>query len=160
MNKISLVTRRKDKAFDAPTAASQRARERLALEQAERPEEHEDDISVSHEEGAPTIELEMQQSSGIDPEAIAEEYLKGRDEAEIRTRISKEQKSENKWELKLQFLPEHTSKLLSAQELAMMLGVSIHTIYSMRKKGKITGYKVGHAWRFIWTEVLEALEKK
>jgi hypothetical protein len=41
-----------------------------------------------------------------------------------------------------------------------MLGVSDHTVLSLRKSGKIKGYHVGHGWRFIWGEVVAALEDK
>ena len=44
--------------------------------------------------------------------------------------------------------------------LATMLGVSKHTILSLRKSGRIKGYHVGHGWRFIWVEVVAALEDK
>lgn len=161
MNKISLVSRRRDKAFDAPTQASLRARARLEEDSSNENEnapQTSPDISVTMEEGAQTIDLSMNTTNGIDPEVLAEEYLHGRDEAELRTLISKK-KMADKWELKLQFMPERPSKLLSAKELSSMLGISSSSIYLLRKKGVIKGYQAGRAWRFMWSEVLEALEK-
>lgn len=164
MNKISLVSRRRDQRFDSPTRASLRARERFREEalQAEIPDrDHPDsinaDITVGFERGAPTVEVEVPSDQRLNLEDLASEYLGDNNSAEIRTEISKERIGD-KWGLKIQFMPDHTSRMLSTKELALMLGVSSHTIYKLRKANKIKGYKAGTRWRYIWTEVLAALE--
>jgi excisionase family DNA binding protein len=165
MSKISLVTRRKDKYFDCPTAASQRAQKRLSEEQqqqakdADEPEHpSEQDISVSIEEGAPTVDVTLPSDRRIDFEQLAAEYLQGKDKANIMAVIEKEKIGE-KWGLKLQFLPEQPTKMLTAKQLAQMFGVGTHTIYHLLKTGVIQGYKIGKAWRFNWSEVIQALGK-
>jgi excisionase family DNA binding protein len=161
MSKISLVSRRKDKYFDSPTQASQRAQKRIATEQQAdqntvSPQTPPEDISVSMEQGAPTVELKLPPDQRLDFEQLAEEYLHGKDKARIMAVVEKEKIGE-KWGLKLQFLPELPSKMLSAKQLAQMFGVSPHTIYSLLKKGIIKGYKIGRTWRFNWSEILESL---
>ncbi len=164
MNKISLVSRRLDKSFDTPTRASQRAHERMEEQIAgtdtdsDQPQDK-NSVSVSIQEGSPTVEIDLPNDKHVDFECLATEYLQGKDKTMITTEISKE-KIGDKWELKLQFMPEHPSKLLTAKELAAMLGVSITTVYTMRKNNGIKSYKVGNSWRFMWSEVLEALENK
>jgi len=167
MSKISLVSRRKDKYFDSPTQASQRAQKRLAENQDSPPEAKptappdpsvRQNVNISVEEGSPTVELQMPPSQRLDFEALASEYLKGKDKAKIMTIIEKEKIGE-KWGLKLQFLPEQPSRLLSSKQLAQMFGVSTHTISRLTKEGMIKGYKVGKHWRFNWSEVLESLDK-
>ena len=163
MSKISLVSRRKDKYFDSPTQASQRAQHRLAEENNQVPatpkENTPNSISVSVEEGSPTVELNVPPDQHLDFEALATEYLKGKDKAKIITIIEKE-KIGDKWGLKLQFLPEQPFKLLSSKQLAQMFGVSPHTIARLVKQDVIKGYKVGKHWRFNWSEVLESLDKQ
>ena len=164
MSKISLVSRRKDKYFDSPTQASQRAQKRLAEEESSTkptppPGNGTKDINILMEEGAPTVELNVPPDQNLDFEALASEYLKGKDKAKIMTVIEKE-KIGNKWGLKLQFLPEQPSKLLSSIQLAQMFGVSPHTISRLVKQGIIKGYKVGKHWRFNWSEILESLGKQ
>ena len=163
MNKISLVARRRDKAFDSPTEASERARKRIEDEKPEEaavePTSGAEDVSVTMEEGIPTVELDVPADQHLSLDEIAEEYLSDADQAQVLTTISKE-KVGGKWGLRLQFMPDHPAKLLSSKELAAMLGVSIHTIYHLRKSGKITGYKAGRTWRYVWSEVLDALEDK
>ena len=163
MSKISLVSRRKDKYFDSPTQASQRAQQRLAEEESQAHPPTEGDstknVNVSVEEGAPTVELNIQPDQRLDFEVLAAEYLKGKDKAKIMTVIEKE-KIGDYWGLKLQFLPEQPSKLLSSKQLAQMFGVSPHTIARLVKQGIIKGYKVGKHWRFNWSEVLESLDKQ
>lgn len=165
MSKISLVSRRKDKYFDSPTQASQRAQKRLIEEKEEGnlqpphpPVGESKDITVSVEDGAPTVAFNVPPDQSLDFEALASEYLKGKDKAKIMTIIEKE-KIGDKWGLKLQFLPEQPSKLLSSQQLAQMFGVSPHTISRLLKQGVIKGYKIGRHWRFNWSEVLESLDK-
>lgn len=163
MSKISLVARRKDKYFDSPTQASQRAQQRLTEKenqiQSLPKEDTRKDVSVSVEEGAPTLELSIPPDQRLDFEALASEYLKGKDKAKIMTIIEKE-KIGDKWGLKLQFLPEQPSKLLASKQLAQMFGVSTHTIARLVKQGVIKGYKIGKHWRFNWSEVLESLDKQ
>ena len=167
MNKISLVARRRNKAFDSPTEASERARKRIedgepkgaAVEAVVATDPGSDEVSVSMEEGIPTVELDVPADQHLSLDELAEEYLSDQDQAQILTTISKE-KVGGKWGLRLQFMPDHPAKLLSSKELASMLGVSLHTIYHLRKSGKIKGYKAGRTWRFVWSEVLDALEDK
>ncbi|MDD4869799.1 MAG: helix-turn-helix domain-containing protein [Kiritimatiellae bacterium] len=160
MSKISLVSRRKDKYFDSPTQASQRAQKRLAEEEnSTKPPADAKDINILMEEGSPTVELNVPPDQNLDFEALTSEYLKGKDKAKIMTVIEKE-KIGNKWGLKLQFLPEQPSKLLSSIQLAQMFGVSPHTISRLVKQGIIKGYKIGKHWRFNWSEILESLAKK
>lgn len=111
------------------------------------------------EEGAPTVELKIPARQGLDVEALAAEYLQGKDKTKIMAVIEKEIIGE-KWGLKLQFLPEQPAKLLSAKQLAQMFAVSPHTVLSLLKQGVIKGYKVGRHWRFNWSEVLESLGKQ
>ncbi len=164
MNKISLVSRRQDKCFDTPTRASMRAHERSEKQEELKTESiskkdipNQKDVFLSMENGAPTVEIDLPEDKQIDFEHLASEYLQGRDKALVSAEFSKE-KIGDKWELKLQFTPEHPSKLLTVKELAAMLGLSTETIYLMRKKGQIKGYKAGKSWRFMWSEVLEALK--
>ena len=155
-NKISLVSRRKDMSFDSPTRASLRAMKRFQEEsRLESPDSHDKDVFVSLEEGSPTVEVKLPQEE-LDIKKVASEYLHDKDHSEVMAMVSKEKVGEN-WELKLQFVPKYHSRMLTSKQLAEMLRVSISTVYSLRKKGKIRGYKAGNVWRFIWKEVLAAL---
>jgi len=95
MSKISLVSRRKDKYFDSPTKASQRAQKRLdeeakSIKQPPPSDADTKDINVLVEEGAPTVELDVPPDQNLDFEALTAEYLKGKDKAKIMTIIEKE----------------------------------------------------------------------
>jgi len=160
MNKISLVTRRKDMYFDSPTEASRRARLRLEREEASsQPDKLEDgEVEVSVQEGAPTVELGILENQPVQLDQLVREYLHDKDRAEIFTEVSKSKLDNGKWELKFQFLPDYPAKMLTTRQLASVLGVSMSTIYSLRRKGVIKGYQLGSAWRYIWSEVLQALE--
>lgn len=48
-------------------------------------------------------------------------------------------------------------RLLTAQELADVLGIHRETVYLMTADGRIRGYKVGVSWRYELEEVLEDL---
>lgn len=51
-----------------------------------------------------------------------------------------------------------TEKMMTAQELAEQLGVSVYTIHRLaQKKGGLKGYKVGRLTRFKPSEVTEYL---
>lgn len=43
---------------------------------------------------------------------------------------------------------EIPERLMTLEEVADYLRLSIHTIYKMLQKGKIPAYKVGKQWRF------------
>ena len=162
MNKISLVARRRNRVFDEPTKASLRAKARMENgivddnEPAKEPTAQ-SDVSFTIEEGAPTVEVDVPQNDHVAFDDLAEEILDGKERSFVTAEVSKE-KVGDKWELKLQFMPDHPSKMLNPKELATMLGISKSTVYSMRKSGKIKGYRMGRSWRFVWSEVLESLE--
>ena len=165
MTKVSLVTRRKDRVFDAPTRASERARQRAldktGLDTAPAKqvlEKSESDVSVSLQEGTPTVEVKIPADRRFDLDEVSGAILREKSSTQTLAEISKE-KIGDKWELKVQFLPENAQKMLTAKQLARILSVSTETVYSLRKKGVIKGYQVGTTWRFVWSEVLDALSK-
>lgn len=163
MAKISLISRRKDKYFDQPTKASQRAHERAEQENSGKDAEKDrepdvENISVSKEDGMSTVEVQVPDDTAQKIEKVSKDILGDKDRAEAVTEISKT-KIGDKWELKLQFMPGQTSKMLTSKQLAEMLRVGVHTIYSLHKKGIIKGYKVGRGFRYSWAEVAEALSK-
>jgi excisionase family DNA binding protein len=51
-----------------------------------------------------------------------------------------------------------TERLLTAAELAEMLGFSAATVVDWAEAGKLPGFKVGTRLRFRWSEVSEWLE--
>ncbi len=160
--KISLVTRRKDKAFDAPTRASERAKARTQPGDDAPVAAGKDtgkDVSVSFEDGAPTVQVEVPTGRRLDAKEIVAGYLHGTDKGAATAVVSREIVN-GKLGLKFQFMPEHASKMLTVKQLATMLGVSEHTILALRKSGRIKAYHVGRGWRFIWAEVVAALEDK
>lgn len=166
MNKISLVSRRKDKYFDLPTQASRRARERQEADQASGqppppapPSTPPKDVTVSTEEGIPTVEVDVPADQHLNLEQVSSAFLHGQKQSSVMASVEK-RKIGDKWELKLQFMPDQPAKMLTAKQLGQMFGVSAETIYALRKKGVIKGYKVGHSLRFNWSEVLESLEQK
>lgn len=52
-----------------------------------------------------------------------------------------------------------TEQLLTAQELAEVLGVHRETVYTLTHEGKVPGVKIGVVWRYSLAEVLAALEE-
>ena len=50
------------------------------------------------------------------------------------------------------------NEILTAEQVAGMLGVSIRTIESMARAGRITGLKVGRDWRFSRQGVISCLD--
>ena len=48
--------------------------------------------------------------------------------------------------------------LLTRQQVAEMIGVSLPTIHNMTKAGKLTGYRFGHVVRYKLGEVENALK--
>ena len=51
-------------------------------------------------------------------------------------------------------------KLVSARQLARMLGIGYRSIYPLWKSGKIRSYKIGRSRRFDPEEVMEDLKRK
>jgi predicted DNA-binding transcriptional regulator AlpA len=52
------------------------------------------------------------------------------------------------------------TKLIDSKELILKLGISAPTLFRWRQKGKIPFLKVGKSIKYIWVEVIEALETK
>lgn len=50
-------------------------------------------------------------------------------------------------------------KLLNAREVCRILGVSLPTLYSLVKSGKLKGYFVARKWKFAEAEILRYLER-
>lgn len=50
-------------------------------------------------------------------------------------------------------------KLMTLEEVAQYLRLSIHTIYKMAQNGKIPALKAGKMWRFRKGEIDEWIEK-
>ena len=50
-------------------------------------------------------------------------------------------------------------RLLTAQELAAVLGIHRETVYVFTHQGRIPGMKTGVTWRYNLDEVLAALEE-
>jgi len=111
-------------------------------------------ISLSLVDGGPAIDLRLPEQQGEPLAKIVSGYLDGADTAEIVTAVSLERK-EAYTGIKFQFMPGKPVKMLSSKQLAAMLGVSVSTVYSLHRKGKIRGYRAGKSWRFQWHEVLE-----
>ena len=111
MPKISLVRRRKNRSYDLPTEASERARLRLEgqakvgsgatssfIPNAE-------DITVEMDHGIPTVEIDLPPNDSQTIEKIATTCLHGEHHSDVHALVTK-RKISDKWELKLQFLPE------------------------------------------------------
>lgn len=54
--------------------------------------------------------------------------------------------------------PQKGVKLLTRQQTAKMLNVSLVTLHNWAKKGILNPYKIGNQVRFKQTEILQALE--
>lgn len=50
--------------------------------------------------------------------------------------------------------------LMTLQEIARYLKLSVHTIYKMVEQGRLPGIKLGKHWRFRKEEVYEWLTRK
>lgn len=61
-------------------------------------------------------------------------------------------------ELKSSNQPHQTDKLITREETAKFLGVSLVTIHNWTKAGILTAYRIGNKVRFKEVEVLEALQ--
>ncbi|MFC1497257.1 helix-turn-helix domain-containing protein [Verrucomicrobiota bacterium] len=164
MNKISLVSRRNTKCVKFPTRASLRARERFNAEKTESLESlnketpDTNNVCITKEKGVPTLTAELNHDQNIEFGKTSSEYLNGKNQSEIMAMVTKENMGD-KWELKIQLMPEHFSQMLNTKQTAKMLGVSVSTIYSLVRKGIIPATKVGNSWRFVWYEVLNALKR-
>ena len=160
MNKISLVARRQDRQFGIPTSASERAMHRMEEELSSGTQGTRaipDSISLSMVDGGPALDLRLPNEQAEPLANIVSGYLDGADTAEVVTEISLERK-EAYTGIKFQFEPSKPVKMLNSRQLAAMLGISVSTVYSLHRKGRIRGYKAGRSWRFQWHEVLEDIE--
>lgn len=162
MKKVSLVARRQDRSRDFSTRASERARQRKDAEE-EGSQEYSSstgspgrDLQLSVEEGLPTVDVDLSPGSHYEFEKLTADYFDGKDEADITAHTTRHMK-DGKWELKVQLMPAQASRMLTSGQLAQILGVSVSTVYSLRKRGEIRGYKVGRGWRYMWSEVVESL---
>jgi excisionase family DNA binding protein len=50
-------------------------------------------------------------------------------------------------------------KLLKAREVCNILGVSLPTLYSLVKTGKLKGYFVARKWKFAEADIVRYLER-
>jgi excisionase family DNA binding protein len=51
-------------------------------------------------------------------------------------------------------------KLLSAKEVQDMLGISEATLWRILKRKELTGFKVGHTWRFSEEDIREYIARQ
>lgn len=51
-------------------------------------------------------------------------------------------------------------KLMTLEEVAEYLRLSIHTIYKMAQSGRIPAYKIGKQWRFKKRKIDNWIEKQ
>ena len=148
MNKISLVTRRKDKNFDTPTLALERAREREVRTSA----------PVELDKcGNPSLTVDLPKEDALSFSEFLGHVFKETNQATIATEITKEDQAQVH-KLVFKFLAhEQDTTFLTAQQLSEMLRMNISTIYRMAKNKRIRAYKVGRLWRFNWLEIKKAL---
>ena len=52
------------------------------------------------------------------------------------------------------------NELIDSKELILKLGISAPTLFRWRQKGKIPFIRVGKSIKYIWIEVIKALETK
>ena len=51
-------------------------------------------------------------------------------------------------------------RLMTLEEVAVYLRLSVHTIYKMAQQGRIPAYKVGKLWRFKKEEIDKWIQKQ
>ena len=52
------------------------------------------------------------------------------------------------------------SKLLNAKEVQEQLGISESTLWRLLKRKELTGFKVGHAWKFEEEDIKRYIERQ
>ena len=49
-------------------------------------------------------------------------------------------------------------KILTANEVACLLRITKTTVYNLAVEGKISGFRVGHSWRFDMDEIMQQVK--
>jgi excisionase family DNA binding protein len=57
-------------------------------------------------------------------------------------------------------IPQAGDYMVGAAQVAKMLGMSSRTVRYLASLGELPGSKIGRAWRFWRSEILEYLEKR
>ena len=55
--------------------------------------------------------------------------------------------------------PEKLPVLITKKKVALLLGVTTRTVFTLRKQGKLQGYRIGNEVKYKLNDVLEFINK-
>jgi excisionase family DNA binding protein len=109
---------------------------------------------AGEEEQIFSIQLTPQQSEVVQSMNCIKDLLSGKHHG---VKMSMEQTTDGKTAFNFHFKPVYTTRMLNAQDVAVMLQVSKSMLYRLVKEKDLKSYKVGKLRRFLLEDVVEYL---
>jgi excisionase family DNA binding protein len=109
---------------------------------------------TGEEEQIFSIELTPKQSQVVQSMNCIKDLLSGKHHG---VKMSMEQMGDGKTAFNFHFKPVYTTRMLNAQDVAVMLQISKSMLYRLVKEKDIKSYKVGKLRRFLLEDVVEYL---
>ena len=109
---------------------------------------------TGEEEQIFSIQLTPQQSQVVQSMNCIKDLLSGKHHG---VKMSMEQAEDGKTAFNFHFKPVYTTRMLNAQDVAVMLQVSKSMLYRLVKEKDLKSYKVGKLRRFLLEDVVEYL---
>jgi excisionase family DNA binding protein len=109
---------------------------------------------AGEEEQIFSIQLTPQQSQVVQSMNCIKDLLSGKHHG---VKMSMEQTTDGKTAFNFHFKPVYTTRMLNAQDVAVMLQVSKSMLYRLVKEKELKSYKVGKLRRFLLEDVVEYL---
>jgi excisionase family DNA binding protein len=175
MEKLCIVKRRsrpEERGEDSTTTIVSQERETVVQEQdvreiASEPTPNKSDSFNVHdgdtlifkevageEEQIFSIQLTPRQSEVVQSMNCIKDLLSGKHHG---VKMSMEQTTDGKTAFNFHFKPVYTTRMLNAQDVAVMLQVSKSMLYRLVKEKEIKSYKVGKLRRFLLEDVVQYL---
>ncbi len=109
---------------------------------------------AGEEEQIFSIQLTSQQSQVVQSMNCIKDLLSGKHHG---VKMSMEQTTDGKTAFNFHFKPVYTTRMLNAQDVAVMLQISKSMLYRLVKEKDLKSYKVGKLRRFLLEDVVEYL---
>jgi excisionase family DNA binding protein len=109
---------------------------------------------TGEEEQIFSIQLTPRQSQVVQSMNCIKDLLSGKHHG---VKMSMEETTDGKTAFNFHFKPVYTTRMLNAQDVAVMLQVSKSMLYRLVKEKEIKSYKVGKLRRFLLEDVVEYL---
>jgi excisionase family DNA binding protein len=109
---------------------------------------------TGEEEQIFSIQLTSQQSQVVQSMNCIKDLLSGKHHG---VKMSMEQTEDGKTAFNFHFKPVYTTRMLNAQDVAVMLQISKSMLYRLVKEKDLKSYKVGKLRRFLLEDVVEYL---